>query len=145
MTRYLLICTMMFAVTGDAQKAPEASEQDGRPPPTIDKVFFAQQHVQEPSDPLFKMVGNLPALIKVQVYSDKPRKAPGVVAILRLGKMKRDPLPHQEKKPSYVTTAINLPARDGEITEMDLLHTPNVVSKGVPANATVLYHWKAKK
>ena len=46
--------------------------------PRIAQVFFAQQHVQTPDNPYFKLVGNLEALIKVQVYADTPRPAPAV-------------------------------------------------------------------
>jgi len=52
--------------------------------PTIDKVFFAQNHVLEPANPLFKLAGNLDALIKVQVYSEKPASSPAVFAKLDL-------------------------------------------------------------
>jgi hypothetical protein len=51
-----------------------------------------------------------------------------------------DPL----KGGSYVTTAINLPAKDGKVTKVDLLHAPDVISKGVPTDAKVLYRWRAK-
>ena len=43
-----------------------------------------------------------------------------------------------------MTTAISLPAKDGKVTKIDLLHTPGVVSSGVPTDAKVLYHWEAK-
>ena len=52
------------------------------------KVFFAQYHVQEPTDPLFRLVGNRPALIKVHVSSEEPREAPAVVVMLELGNEK---------------------------------------------------------
>lgn len=58
--------------------------------PAIDKVYFAQHHVLEPGDPLFKLVGELEALIKVQVYSDAPDRSPHVFATLRLGDTMRD-------------------------------------------------------
>lgn len=50
----------------------------------IDKVFFAQQHVLAPDNPLFKLVGGLNALIKVQVYSDAAIPSPYVFALLEL-------------------------------------------------------------
>jgi len=53
--------------------------------PGIDKVFLAQYHVLEPSDPLFKLVGNLETLIKVQVYSNTGETSPYVFAKLQLG------------------------------------------------------------
>jgi hypothetical protein len=43
---------------------------------------------------------------------------------------------------AFHVDAINLPARDGEITRVDLLHTPNVMAKGLPADPKVLYRWK---
>ncbi len=52
--------------------------------PKIDKVFFAQHHVLEPDDELFKLVGDLGALIKVQVYSETPVASPSVSAKLVL-------------------------------------------------------------
>lgn len=56
-----------------------------REEPKIDRVFFAQHHVLEPESPLFKLVGNLDALIKVQVYSETPVSSPYVAARLELG------------------------------------------------------------
>jgi hypothetical protein len=51
---------------------------------SIDKVFFAQHHVMEPDSPWFALTGNLPALIKVQVYSATPVESPAVIARLWL-------------------------------------------------------------
>jgi hypothetical protein len=42
---------------------------------------------------------------------------------------------------SFKVFALNLPARDGEITQVDLLHTPGVLGKGVEKDCPVLYHW----
>ncbi len=86
--KLLKTCGILFAVMLSACGHTKAIEE--RPVaenwvPIIDKVFFAQLHVQEPSDPLFKLVGNLETLIKVQVYSDKPRRSPDVVVRLELG------------------------------------------------------------
>ena len=50
----------------------------------IDRVFFAQNHVQEPGSPYFKLVGSMPTLIKVQVYSETGAPAPVVIARLDL-------------------------------------------------------------
>ena len=47
-------------------------------------MFFAQHHVLPPESPLFKLVGNLEALIKVHVYSETGARAPGVFAIVDL-------------------------------------------------------------
>ena len=57
---------------------------------------------------------------------------------------KLNPSANPLKEGVFVTTAINLPAKDGKVTEADLLHTPDVISKGVPADARALYHWEAK-
>lgn len=75
----LLICGLSKEIVTE-QPAVGAKKS-----PKIYKIFFAQQHVQEPTDPLFRLVGNLAALIKVQVYSDDGQKSPDVVAILSLG------------------------------------------------------------
>jgi hypothetical protein len=39
--------------------------------------------------------------------------------------------------------AINVPARDGEVTQADLLHTPGIMRSGVAPANKVLYSWKA--
>jgi hypothetical protein len=44
---------------------------------------------------------------------------------------------------TFEVFAINLPARDGEIMQADLLHTPGVMSKGLAPDAKVLFSWKA--
>ena len=44
------------------------------------KVFFAQTHVLEPTEPLFRLVGNVPALIKVQVNSEEQQDSPALRA-----------------------------------------------------------------
>lgn len=43
---------------------------------------------------------------------------------------------------TFAVFAINLPARNGEITQVDLVHTPGVLSKGLASDAKVLYSWK---
>jgi hypothetical protein len=43
---------------------------------------------------------------------------------------------------SFAVFAINLPASFGDVTQVDLLHTPGVMSHGVKAGAKVLYSWK---
>jgi len=68
----------------------------------IAQVFFAQNHVLAPDHPLFKLVGNLDALIKVQVYSPTSCPSPVVCARLELGSKALDlPLkgPAQLPKP----------------------------------------------
>jgi len=56
------------------------------PPPvselTIAGFYLAQIHVLEPDDPLFKLVGNRPALLKVQVLAPNGTAAPPVTAVL---------------------------------------------------------------
>ena len=49
------------------------------------KVFFAQTHVQEPDDPLFKLIENREVLIKVNITSTTTTEAPAVNALLTLG------------------------------------------------------------
>ena len=46
-----------------------------------------------------------------------------------------------EDSTSLACTAINLPAEDGPITKVDLLLTPEVISKGPSSDAKVLYSW----
>jgi len=74
----LSISPASTAATGAVAKASDAT-------PKIVQVFFAQQHVQAPDNPLFTLVGNLEALIKVQVYSQTARPSPAVCAKLALG------------------------------------------------------------
>jgi hypothetical protein len=51
---------------------------------------------------------------------------------------KADPLNAESLK----IFALNLPARDGEVTQVDLLYTPGVMSSGVPGDCKVLHSWK---
>lgn len=66
-----------------------AADETATTPPQLGPVFLAQQHVLEPTDPLFRLVSNLEALIKVQVYAEKPIDAPYVLAVLKLGDKQR--------------------------------------------------------
>lgn len=50
----------------------------------IDAIYFAQKHVLEPDNKLFKLFSNLEALIKVHVVSPTQSEAPIVEAILSL-------------------------------------------------------------
>lgn len=52
---------------------------------TIDAVYFAQTHVQEPCCPYFRLVGGRNALIKVHVLSEAGADAPPVAVALKLG------------------------------------------------------------
>jgi hypothetical protein len=70
---------LLSALPGSA-----ANEKAGTQP-KIAQVFFAQHHVLTPDNPLFKLVGDLEALIKVQVYSQTSRRSPVVCAKLKLG------------------------------------------------------------
>lgn len=56
----------------------------------IDRVFFAQQHVLEPDSPFFELVGELDALVKVQLYSTSGAAAPVVAAVLENGPARRE-------------------------------------------------------
>lgn len=51
---------------------------------------------------------------------------------------KADPLNAESLK----IFALNLPARDGELTQVDLLYTPGVMSSGVAGDSRVLHSWK---
>ncbi len=51
---------------------------------TISTVYFAQSHVQKPSDPLFGLVSNRDALIKAHVVAPGSPAAPEVTATLTL-------------------------------------------------------------
>lgn len=51
---------------------------------------------------------------------------------------KADPLNAESLK----IFALNLPARDGEVTQVDLLYTPGVMSSGVQGDCKVLHSWK---
>jgi len=73
----LLSCAIALSVLN-------AHAQGAETRPRIDRIFFAQHHVLEPTNQYFKLIGSLEALIKVQVYSDSPMPAPYVFAILEL-------------------------------------------------------------
>lgn len=47
------------------------------------------------------------------------------------------------KPESFAVFAINLPARDGDVTQVDLLHAPGVMQHGVKSDCRVLSRWKA--
>ncbi len=80
--RRVILSSALFA---GAVAAPEARARAARPSgESIDRVFLAQHHVLEPDHPLFRLVGSLDALIKVQVYADPPRPSPTVRARLEL-------------------------------------------------------------
>jgi len=46
---------------------------------------------------------------------------------------------------TFHVSAINLPARDGDITQAELLFTPEVIAKGITPEHTVLYTWTKRK
>ena len=75
----MLVLSSALALTIHLAPAHSAEAQ-----PRIDRVFFAQHHVLEPTNKYFKLVGDLEALIKVQVYSDSPIPSPYVFATLAL-------------------------------------------------------------
>lgn len=66
--------------------APCPSGACGAKDAVISKVYFAQTHVLPPDDPLFRLVSNRDALIKVQVLSPSAGPAPEVSATLTRGK-----------------------------------------------------------
>ena len=74
------LCIVLLRVLSGSAVEEKADAQ-----PKIAQVFFAQQHVQTPDGPYFKLVGNLEALVKVQVYSQTDRRSPAVCARLKLG------------------------------------------------------------
>jgi hypothetical protein len=76
-----LSCLTVLLVAGCVTRGSRETSHEG---PKIDRVFFAQHHVLEPESPHFKLVGNLDALIKVQVYSETPVSSPYAVARLEL-------------------------------------------------------------
>ncbi len=53
--------------------------------PMIAKVYLAQTHVLRPNDALFKLVGNRPTLLKVQVLGPNGTASPPVTAALSVG------------------------------------------------------------
>lgn len=81
---YLLVVALSLAGAGSAYCSATESAATTIDAPRIDGVFFAQYHVLAPEDPLFKLVGNLEALIKVQIYADTPTPSPFVFATLAL-------------------------------------------------------------
>jgi len=52
---------------------------------TIAAVYLAQTHVLRPNDPLLKLVGNRPTLLKVQVIGPYGTAAPAVTAVVQVG------------------------------------------------------------
>jgi hypothetical protein len=86
---FLTLLLSLVCISGCASLiAVDSPPAEGNP--RIDRVFFAQQHVLEPSSPNFKLVGNLEALVKVQVYADRPIPAPEVYAVLTIGDKVKD-------------------------------------------------------
>ncbi|MCU0665309.1 MAG: M66 family metalloprotease [Myxococcota bacterium] len=72
----------------------------------IDAVFFAQTHVQQPSDPYFNLVANRKALVKAHVIGSGSPTAPAVKAVLTLnGKTLSVPLTGPAKLPASIPKA----------------------------------------
>ncbi len=42
---------------------------------------------------------------------------------------------------AFTVSAINLPARDGEVTRVELLHAPDVMTRGITSSTKVLSTW----
>lgn len=84
----LALLSLVVLVSGCTTSKISEKPQPGPPAAMaaakIDRVFFAQQHVLEPTSPYFKLVGHLEALIKVQVYADQRTASPYVFAVLEL-------------------------------------------------------------
>ena len=75
----VLLISVVLGTTAEAWGA--SSERATKP--KISHVFFAQNHVQSPDSPYFKLVGNLGALVKVHVDGKKGLPSPEV--LVRLG------------------------------------------------------------
>lgn len=54
-----------------------------------------------------------------------------------------DPKAEPAQPKSFACFAVNLPARDGEVSLVELLHTPGVLDKGVAPDCKVLARWDA--
>lgn len=74
LTPIVIINILSFMISGCSQ--PSDAKIDG--------VYFAQKHVMEPENELFKLFSNLETLIKVHVVSPSQSQAPDVQAILNL-------------------------------------------------------------
>jgi hypothetical protein len=82
----LFIVAILLASMADAQEVGRAGDAH----PKIAQVFFAQHHVLPPDNPLFKLVGDMEALIKVQAYSQSGLPSPAVFARLMLNSKVQD-------------------------------------------------------
>jgi len=88
--RLVLLGILLTLASQGCKTTGIPASRDASTPIRIDRVFFAQHHVMEPENPLFRLTGNLEALIKVQVYADRPVQSPYVFAILELEGRKRE-------------------------------------------------------
>jgi hypothetical protein len=79
--RAALILSLLPASTPEARDIARAADEK----PKIEHVFFAQQHVQAPDSPHFKLVGNLETLVKIHVDGKKDTRAPEARIMLSLG------------------------------------------------------------
>jgi len=66
-TAGMAVCLLLSSVLPGSAVSPVVGTQ-----PKIAQVCFAQHHVLTPDSPYFKLIGNLEALIKVQVYAQVP-------------------------------------------------------------------------
>jgi hypothetical protein len=78
---FFLLLPILPAYPAETGKAA----QGGDATPKIAHVFFAQQHVQSPDSPHFKLVGNLETLVKVHVSGRTGSPSPEARARLALG------------------------------------------------------------
>ncbi len=73
----LLGCVAVLLTIGARHASADVAK------PTIQHVFIAQYHVQTPGDELFKLVGNVNAVIVVHVNGEKGTPSPNVFATLK--------------------------------------------------------------
>jgi len=92
---------------------------------------------------------NVTDRVKAQAYFCPPEGCDVSLMIIQGGKKKYVMLPiswdetaDPLEKQSFKTRAVNLPARDGNITKVKLLFTPDAEKNGLPTNADVIIKWK---
>ncbi|WGH75298.1 M66 family metalloprotease [Tenacibaculum tangerinum] len=80
----LLFVVLFFAISCSKDELNQDPQNPYEESNLEFEVFFAQTHVQHPSDELFKLTSESDALIKAQVTSDKGEASPEVKAVLTL-------------------------------------------------------------
>lgn len=81
---FVFVIWMMAFALGLGCQASTEENSDPANAVSIDKVFFAQQHVLPPDSPHFKLVSDLKTLIKVHLAGKAGSPSPQVVAKLEL-------------------------------------------------------------